>query len=81
MYPFFFIGIALADLETSPVRPLDRLRNMSMWWKVPFNLLLITLFVLYGSNSNDGSEHCHTAVDEQCPFYKWITVGNFIEQV
>lgn len=68
-------------METSEVRPFDRVRNLSIWWKIPINFLLIALFVIYGSNSNDmGSENCYTNYDDMCPFFKAVTFNNFIEQ-
>ena len=50
MLPIFFFGVILADMETIPTgRPLDRIRNLDIKWKVPINILLFTIFIVYGS--------------------------------
>ena len=62
--PFFIIGVAFADMDTSEYRPFDKLRDLSLWWKIPLNLVLFTLFLFYGSNSNEREVHCFTDYDE-----------------
>lgn len=50
--PTFLWGIIFADIETVNIngrRPLDVLRKMNIWLKIPFNLFLFTLFAVYGS--------------------------------
>ena len=76
--PFFIIGVAFADMETSEYRPFDKLRKLSLWWKVPLNTILFALFVIYGANTNEEAIHCYTDYDEQCPFFKIVTFDNFI---
>lgn len=76
--PFFIIGVAFADMETSEYRPFDKLRKLSLWWKVPLNTILFALFAIYGASANEESIHCYTDYDEQCPFFKIVTFDNFI---
>ena len=52
--PIFFFGVAFADIETHPSRPLDRVRELSIWWKIPLNTALIIIIVSWGSYSGDG---------------------------
>lgn len=72
-FPFFIIGVAFADMETSKYRPFDRIRNLSLWWKIPLNTVLLALFLAYGSNTNKLETHCITGYDEQCTFYRYVT--------
>ena len=55
--PVFFVGVIIADMEANPKsRPLDALRDLSIWWKIPINLILLFLFVTYGSFG--GNDRC-----------------------
>lgn len=59
--PIFFFGIMLADLEfyrdyhtNKPLkRPLDYIRELEWYWKIPFNTLLTILFFSLGSYKDD----------------------------
>ena len=45
------MGTVLADLENLPSRPLDRIRNLQMKWKIPLNCILVLTFFYYGIQS------------------------------
>ena len=50
--PLFTAGVILADVEhltKGMGRPLDYIRNMNIWFKIPLNSLLIFIFCVYGS--------------------------------
>lgn len=50
--PTFAWGVIFADIECINIngrRPLDVIRKLSIWVKIPFNLFLFTLFVVFGS--------------------------------
>lgn len=56
--PQFLIGTALADMENMVHRPLDRLRDLSIWWKIPINFALVTIIFIWGSISDDDPVMC-----------------------
>ena len=50
--PTFIWGVMLADLECINIngrRPFDVIRKLSIWVKIPLNLFLFTLFVVFGT--------------------------------
>ena len=50
--PLFVFGVILSDIEhltKGMGRPLDAMRNLSIWVKIPINLVLIFMFMSYGS--------------------------------
>jgi peptidoglycan/LPS O-acetylase OafA/YrhL len=50
--PTFAWGVIFADIETINIhgrRPLDVIRKLNIWAKIPLNLFLFTLFVIFGS--------------------------------
>jgi hypothetical protein len=55
---YFIIGVVFADLETMVNRPLDKLRNLHWGYKVPYELLLLAMFLIWGSVPNDGPKGC-----------------------
>ena len=70
--PVFFFGVIFADLENlKPTRPLDWLRNLSIWWKIPINLFLFIVIISWGSYSGDGK--CVQVSDGTCPFWVYAT--------
>ena len=74
-FPLFFLGLALSDLETMPDGgPLSKVRALHWAWKIPINLLLFAIFLIYGSNSNEENSSCYTAYDEPCELYQWVTL-------
>ena len=48
-------------------RPLDKIRLLSIWWKIPINTLLLFIFFTYGSWTGEG--HCLTTYDEECDYW------------
>ena len=55
---YFVIGVVFADLETMVNRPLDRIRNLHWGYRVPIELVLVTLFLIWGSALSDGPKGC-----------------------
>jgi len=50
--PTFAWGVIFADIDSVNIngrRPLDVLRKLNIWIKIPFNLFLLGLFVIFGS--------------------------------
>ena len=72
--PVFFLGAILADFETmKDHRPLDALRNLNTWWKIPINLVLIWVFLALGSYKGNGK--CLTDDDGDCEFWRYATLN------
>jgi len=77
--PFFFLGVAFSDMESMATRPLNAWRDVHWGWKIPINAVLLAVFIIYGSNSNDDTaEHCFAKYDDPCEFYQWVTWNGFI---
>jgi len=74
--PIFVVGVAFADMESMKRRPLDAIRRLSIWWKIPLNALLLAIFVTYGSWTGEG--HCLTAYDEECPFWYYSSIFGWL---
>jgi len=58
MMPLFLIGTLLADMENMVERPLDKIRDLSLGWKIVFNSTLIIMIVLWGSLEYETREGC-----------------------
>jgi hypothetical protein len=71
----FIFGVILADFETMPERPLDKIRNMSTAKTILWNSALIFLSLSFGSYTGDG---CHSADDDICDYWKIVTIGGFL---
>jgi hypothetical protein len=70
------MGTAFADMEfIKGWRPLDKFRDINIWLAVLRNLVLLTLFLCYGSLNRYG---CYKAEDEQCPFFNFITINFYM---
>ena len=55
--PLFLIGVIFSDIEHLSKgfgRPLDALRNINFWVKIPINLAFIVIFMFYGSLLGEG---------------------------
>jgi len=77
--PTFAWGVIFADIETINIngrRPLDVLRKMSIWVKIPFNLFLFALFVVFGSVDIETLNHMRA--DENQRYGLTVTFGYFI---
>jgi len=74
--PIFIVGVAFADSESLKRRPLDSIRELSIWWKIPINTILVAIFLTYGSYSGEG--HCLTAYDEECPYWYYSSIFGYI---
>lgn len=80
LFPVFFVGTILADLENiKPRRPLDGVRKLSIWWKIPLNLVAFALFVLYGSFYGDGN--CILKDEGDCEYHRIITINHIIPKL
>jgi hypothetical protein len=70
--PMFFVGTAIVDSEfIKPKRPLDYIRNLNIWWSILRNLVLLCIFLFYGSNL--GKYTCEKPHDHSCEFFRIIT--------
>ena len=75
----FAWGVIFADFDTINIngrRPLDVLRKMSIWLKIPFNLFLFSLFVAFGSV--DPEIYTYLKPEEAKRYNLTITFGYFI---
>ena len=48
--PTFAFGVIFADIESINIngrRPLDVIRKLPLWAKIPFNLFLFTIFFVF----------------------------------
>lgn len=54
-YPMFIFGVIIADLETRPNRPIDKLRNLTGSKKVCMSLFLLFIALSFGSNTRTGN--------------------------
>ena len=65
----FTYGLIFSDIEHLTKgfgRPLDAIRNMNFWVKIPINLFLIILFMFYGSLLPD--DQCAMKDEVDCSF-------------
>lgn len=70
--PFFLIGTALCDCEfLEEWRPLDYARFENFWWASLRNIVLIFLFLSYGSVDKYG---CFYSFDARC---YWVSTMTF----
>ena len=70
----------IADIESNPKsRPLDFLRDLSIWWKIPINLILFFIFITYGSFG--GNDRCIEANDGECDYWKIFTINGYIPKM
>ena len=75
-FPVFFVGVIFADLETSDANPLDWLKDLEWFWKIPINLLLLALVAIYGSYYGNGK--CLRVNDGDCEFHRIMTINHVI---
>ncbi len=76
-FPVFFFGVIIADLETfKEYRPLDTLRDLNIWWKIPINVVLFFVAVSFGSYSNNA--RCNGVHDGYCDFWAVISWDGYI---
>jgi len=73
--PFFTFGVLFCDVENLKEigRPLDAIRNLNFWIKIPINLALIFLFISYGSILTDGE--CQVRDQGDCDYHNAVTFG------
>lgn len=76
--PYFFIGIVFSDMENMVERPLDRIRNLHWGWKVPINIVLISMFLVWGSSVTETKTECLTGSDDRCAIYVWTSLNGFL---
>ena len=77
--PTFAWGVIFADIDTINIngrRPLDVLRKMSIWVKIPFNLFLLALFCVFGAVDIETLNHMRS--EENQRFSLTVTFGYFI---
>ena len=77
--PTFAWGVIFADIDSINIngrRPLDVLRKLNVWVKIPFNLFLFALFVVFGSVDIETLNHMRA--DEDQRYNLVVTFGYFI---
>lgn len=77
--PTFAWGVIFADIETINIngrRPLDVLRKMSIWVKIPFNLFLFALFCVFGAVDIETLNHMRAEEDQRYSLV--VSFGYFI---
>jgi len=78
--PLFFIGTALADIESwKDYRPLDEIRNLHWGVKILINTPLFLIFLIYGSWKAEG--RCLNNFDGDCPLWEYATFHGAIVMV
>ena len=80
--PLFVFGAALADMEMMVKRPLDKLRNLHWGYKIPVELSLCAMFLIWGSASywsdSESQSRCVTKYDGRCEIYIWASWDGFL---
>ena len=75
--PVFVFGVIFSDIEHLTKgfgRPLDAIRNINFWVKIPINLVFITIFVVYGSQTESSTCAAKEVDDpDACLFHKSVT--------
>tara|TARA_B110000285_G_C15007497_1_gene554638 strand:+ start:284 stop:574 length:291 start_codon:yes stop_codon:yes gene_type:complete len=67
-------------MESNPKgRPLDAIRNLNIWWKIPINLFLLFIFFTYGSYG--GNERCMEAHDGECEYWRIMSANGVIPRM
>jgi peptidoglycan/LPS O-acetylase OafA/YrhL len=77
--PTFAWGVIFADIDSINIngrRPLDVLRKLNIWVKIPFNLFLFGLFVIFGSVDIETLSHMRS--DDNQRYNLVVTFGYFI---
>jgi peptidoglycan/LPS O-acetylase OafA/YrhL len=74
--PLFFMGTAFCDMEfIKGWRPIDNFRNINIWLAILRNIVLLAIFLLYGSLNRYG---CYEESDDQCTINNIITIDSYI---
>lgn len=76
--PYFFIGIVFSDMENMVDRPLDKIRNLHWSIKIPVNITLLFMFLVWGSSGSEYKTECLTGTDPRCPIYVWTSLDGFL---
>ena len=77
--PTFAWGVIFADIDSINVngrRPLDVLRKLNIWAKIPLNLFLLTIFIVFGAVDIETLNHMRA--DENQRYNLVVTFGYFI---
>jgi peptidoglycan/LPS O-acetylase OafA/YrhL len=76
--PYFTYGVAIADSENlKGDLPLNALRKLDWWWKIPINLVLVFIFLSYGSMTIP--ETCKKRDEFDCAYMTIVTGGAFAD--
>lgn len=76
--PYFILGVMFADMETMIDRPLDRIRNLEWYWKIPFNTCLVAMILIWGSMMSDNPKGCMTTYDDRCLLHEYASLHGFL---
>lgn len=77
--PTFAWGVVFADIDTINIngrRPLDVIRKLNIWAKIPLNLFLFAIFVVFGSVDIETLNHMRA--EENQRYNLVVTFGYFI---
>lgn len=77
--PTFAWGVLFADIDSINIngrRPLDVLRKLNIWAKIPLNLFLFTLFVIFGAVDIETLSNMRS--EENQRYNLVVTFGYFI---
>lgn len=75
------MGVVFSDLENMVNRPLDKIRRLHWGYKIPLELTLLAIFVIWGSNMSDTPDGgCLTWYDERCKIYTWASLNGFFPE-
>ena len=81
-YPFFIIGMMLADLESMPSKPLDSIRSWNKPKTAIRDTILLFLAISFGGSFdlflNYGPNSCTFKDSGQCGFWRVITLNQRI---
>jgi hypothetical protein len=70
------MGTAFCDLEfIKGYRPIDNFRNINIWLAILRNIVLLAVFLLYGSLNKYG---CYSGGDDQCSLNNILTIDSHI---
>jgi len=74
-YPIFIFGVAIADMEMMPNRPLDVFRDW--WWPYATlkNLFLLFIGISFGGHRG-GS--CIYEKSGPCDYWKWVSLDEWL---
>jgi len=65
-------------MECMADRPLDKIRNLAWYWKIPFNCVLLAMILVWGSMMSDSPHGCMTTYDGRCAMHELASFHGFL---